>query len=260
MKLIQIAIVAYVISYVFTVSCVSTNYCMGCHATTANQCVSCFNWGTGSVGARALNSSASPANCQTALHAAVKVSDTKVYSGSITTAGTAAVGNVALCKKDFKNWVASSSSLTCSDTAITMGVTCSKISDCETTTCFDTASGTDSVACTMCKKGKSGSTYDSTNSQGSTNCTSYSGIANCDYFMMTGASTHTCYACKSKYAVANNDASCVSYTTDSNCRKLQSGNVNCRECWDAYYWNTNKCKLYGSVIIAGILSVLAFVM
>ena len=36
-------------------SCIADNMCMACNSSTANKCDTCFNWGSGSKLARALN-------------------------------------------------------------------------------------------------------------------------------------------------------------------------------------------------------------
>merc|ERR1711967_55180 len=101
---------------------------MGCNATTS-VCDSCFNWGSGSVGARLLANN----NCQTALPAAVKTADTKYYSGLMTSTTTKGLEDSAVCTQDYKNFVENGSTVTCSKTAITLdSVTVSKVKDCQT--------------------------------------------------------------------------------------------------------------------------------
>lgn len=238
-------------------TCAAANYCMGCDATTADKCVSCFNWGDGgSVGPRALNTTNN--NCQTAITSTYKVANCKIYpGGQVTTQSARSVGDCSLCTKKYKTWVASSSTLACTDTAITLtSATCAVVTNCEQTVCYDTT-GTDTVACSMCKKGYSGASWEATNSSGSASCSSGNTITNCEMQYQTGASTNACYYCKSKYAVANDSASCVSYTTDSNCQHLQSGNTECRTCWYSYYWSATKCKLAAGILATGMMAVLS---
>jgi len=71
-----------------SVSCTAANYCMACSSSTTDACTSCFNWGSGKIGAKALNSTS--ANCQTAL--SLTVTDAKFYSGSTTTTDALATG------------------------------------------------------------------------------------------------------------------------------------------------------------------------
>jgi len=251
MKLIIAVVFALTAQYCFSVSCVKTNYCKGCDASVANKCTSCFNWGSGKVGARGHNTGVTPNDCKTALH--LKVTDTKDYSGStLTTANNNTISSVSRCKKDYKNWVAASNTLTCSKTATTISPAASKISNCQTTVVNDTNGGTDEFGCFYCNKGYAQSgTYKSA-SVGSSACAKYSGIANCDYIYKTGASTYACAGCKSKYSISNAGNTCVSYTTDKNCWQLQSGNATCRNCWSAYYWDTSKCKLAAKIVAAGL--------
>merc|ERR1712072_276710 len=149
------------------------------------------------------------------------------------------------------------SALTCSDTAIALNnVSTSKVKNCQTTVVYNSTSGTDGYGCYWCdkKKAPSGTWYTGNGSVGSPACSDYSGIANCDYPFKTASNTYNCLACKSKYAVANNNLSCVSFTADSNCRHLQSNNTTCYGCWAAYYWDNTKCKLAAKVILAGIMA------
>jgi len=253
MKLIIAIVFALAATHVYSVSCVKTNYCMGCHASIVNQCIACFNWGSGKVGARALNTTANPNHCQTALAAGLKVTDTKDYSGGTSAAsGTVNnMGSVLRCKKTYQNFVNSSNTLTCSKTAITISPAASKVKNCQTTRVYDGT--TDNFGCMYCKKkyAQSG-TYYSNGSVGSSACAKYSGVANCDYIYKSAASTYACAGCKSKYAIASGNATCVSYTADKNCWRLQSGNTTCETCWSAYYWDTSKCKLAAKIVMAGL--------
>lgn len=268
MKLIlAIAVLAIAVNVAQSaVTCAATSYCMGCSSTASTGCLSCFNWGSGKVGARKL-SSASPYTCVTAL--SVKTTDCKVYSGSATYSGTS--GSCALCKG--KTWLnkavstASVSTHTCSNTAIntTTCTSASKITNCEQMVCQDYAAtgSTDFSKCGMCKKGYWG-TVDATTMLFST-CTN-SGTApvtNCDAYTIRSSTLAGCYYCKSNFAVKYADMSCHAYTTDKNCRALQSDNTNCMTCWDAYYWNATVCKLNAKVVSAVMivaLSVLSFLM
>lgn len=260
MKFIVSAIVlSLVYASVMSVSCIATNYCMGCHATTANECVSCFNWGTGTVGARALNTTPTPSNCQTAIVAAYKTANAQEYIGTNQTSqSTTSVTDVRLCRKDFKNFTQTGTVLACSDTAITLtSVTAVKIDNCHTVVAYDSTSGTDDFGCQHCDKkyGNSGAWSATSDSIGSRSCAKYSGIANCDYPFKTNSTTWACRYCKSKYAVSNAGNTCTSYTADSNCAALQSGNTTCRTCWSAYYWDASKCKLAAQILIAGAMAV-----
>jgi len=89
----------------------------------------------------------------------------------------------------------------------------------------------------MCDKGYVGLTWDSVNNAGSTICSKASPIDNCDYAYQVSSSSTVCYACKSDYAVTNNDTECISYSAMSGCRKLQTDNTNCWYCWHSYYWD-----------------------
>jgi len=160
------------------------------------------------------------------------------------------------CTKKFKTWVNASTTLACTDTALTLtGATCAEISNCEQTLCYDGT--TDTVACGVCKKNYYGSTWEAVNGSGSAACTATPTITNCEQQFQSSATVNKCYTCKSNFAVANDELSCVAYTTDSNCRSLQTGNAACRNCWHAYYWNATVCKLAAKILAVGLLALAA---
>merc|ERR1712159_651908 len=105
---------------------------MGCHASTANVCLSCFNWGSGSVGARALASNTCANKLSTTL-----VTDCKYYSG--TNGGTTqTANNCSICKKDYMNINSATPTVACSNTASNTTTCTGKISNCEQTVCLTT--------------------------------------------------------------------------------------------------------------------------
>merc|ERR1711976_1021342 len=73
----------------YTMSCLESMYCMGCSAT--NVCSSCFNWGSGSVGARSLASN----TCTTKL--TKTTTDAQNYNGTHTNSSNWAWSAV-ICK------------------------------------------------------------------------------------------------------------------------------------------------------------------
>jgi len=100
----------------------------------------------------------------------------------------------------------------------------------------------------MCKKNYVGLTWDSINNSGSATCLKAEVIGNCEFHIQTSASVTKCYSCKSNYAVAYNELSCVSYSTDKNCRQVNSDNSSCWYCWHSYYWDSTKCKLNSNIL------------
>jgi len=80
-----------------TPSCAASGYCMGCHASTANTCTACFNWGSGKVKARALASN----TCANQL-STTAITDCKYYSGT-NGGSTQTVDNCQMCNKDWLN-------------------------------------------------------------------------------------------------------------------------------------------------------------
>merc|ERR1712048_1492458 len=124
MKLATVLVAIMAIQYVFTAqgTPAATSYCMG-NVDNATTCSSCFNWGSGTIGARQL----ATGSCATAV--ANKVTDCKYYAGAISgTMKTA--GDCMMCNK--KTWLniqdhstPASIVIGCSDTAIDT-TTCSK--------------------------------------------------------------------------------------------------------------------------------------
>jgi len=259
MKLIALfAIIGLIALIKTTPTCVATNYCMSCDSTTANKCMTCFNWGSGKVGARAYNSSSY--HCTTTL--TLTTANTMFYSGSITTTTTNSAGtgynNVWQCKKTYLNYTGSSGVSACSDTA--SPTTCTKISNCEQSKCHTTSGGTTTSGCVRCKRNY-GATITSSTPAGATACSGSVNITNCEYEAgIYGGSTTAryCYSCKSKYATNNAMGACTSYTTDSNCRQLQTDGTNCYTCWHSYYWNATKCKLAANLLSFVLIGLAAF--
>jgi|ERR1712232_828559 len=116
-------------------SCESGHYCMACSATTANHCDACFNWGTGSVKARALEAN----TCQGAL-STTAVTDCKYYSGT-NDGKTQTADNCSVCNsKNYLNIITTTTvegknttktvTLTCSDTSATAATCSSPVSNC----------------------------------------------------------------------------------------------------------------------------------
>jgi len=240
-----IVLIAMIASAMSAPSCQATDYCMGCHMTTANSCTSCFNWGSGKVGARSLTTTNNLNNCITALPSALTTANCQVYSGSAaSTATTKGSSNCTWCKKKYLTYTVTGTTEVCTDTATTG---CTAVSNAEFTKCYV---GTTTVAgASVCSKGYYGS--GTVNNAGYPTCTKAS-LANCDWAF----NSTNCIFCKSNYAVSSTGA-CAAYTTDSNCRALHTDST-CSTCWNAYYWNVTTCKLAASLMSAGALLFAAF--
>ena len=223
---------------------------MACNMSTANACDACFNWGSGSVKARALISSA----CTTVMSTTL-ITDCKYYSGS-NNGTTQTITNCQVCNKDFLNVNANTTTVTCSNTAANTTTCTGKVSDCDQTTCYTADGTTYTLACKLCGKNKAGSGTATANA-GYAACAG-TALTNCEYHYYNG-SAQACYSCKSNYAVASTTTSCTAFTTDSNCRQLNSAGT-CHYCWHAYYWNTSTCKLtaFVSIMSTAALAVLAY--
>ena len=146
--------------------------------------------------------------------------------------------------KKYLNWQNDIKVGKCSDVPATG---CSKVNNCLTVVCY-TSSNVTTYGCRMCNKNFYGTSFDATNSTGSTTCVKGNSIANCDFIRQTGTSTWACYSCATNYAVAYSELACVSYGNDSNCRRLSSGNSTCYYCWHSYFWDSSVCKLKSNFI------------
>jgi hypothetical protein len=225
------------------VYCTSTNYCMACNLTTRNSCDACFNWGAGEIKARALNAASTPPNCQTTL--TLRTDNCKFYKGTtITTATTRTVDNCVLCQNDVLHWTQYDNTPKC----VKEVPGCDKVKNCLTTVCFNSTTGNSTTGCRMCKKGYVGLTWDSVNGAGSSVCKKVTMIANCDFHLQQSSSVQLCYSCASNYSVSSDALTCISFTTISDCRTLQAGNVDCHYCWHSYFWDGELCKLTGNLI------------
>lgn len=236
------------ISFVATTpSCAASGYCMGCAMSTADSCTACFNWGSGSVGARALASNACANKLTT-----TAITDCKFYSG-VNGGSTQTINNCSMCNKDFLNMNNNGTpTVTCSDTAANTTTCTGKVSNCDQTSCYTADGSSYTLACYMCSKGYTG-TGTATENAGYASCTQTGIISNCEYHYLSGASTQACYSCASGYAVASTGTTCSAYTTDSNCRMLHSDGT-CSNCWHAYYWNVSTCKLRAMVTVLSTIS------
>merc|ERR1711937_130865 len=240
-----IVLIAMIASAMSAPSCQATDYCMGCHMTTANSCTSCFNWGSGKVGARSATTTNNLTNCITALPSALVTANCKTYSGAaLSTATTKGSTNCSWCSKKYLTYTVTGTTEVCTDTATTG---CTAVSNSEFTKCYV---GTTTVAgVQLCSKGYYGT--GTVNNAGYPTCTKAS-LANCDW----AYDATTCIFCKSNYAVSSTGA-CAAFTTDSNCRVLHTDST-CSTCWNAYYWNVTTFKLGASLISAGALLLAAF--
>jgi hypothetical protein len=244
--------------------CDKMNYCMACSLTTVNQCEACFNWPGGTETLKYLDTSTTPVDCQETL-IYLLVDECKFYDGlSAINQAARTINTCTLCKKDFLRWQAVGAMAICTDWA---PIKCKKVPNCMTTVCFDgvtedTTPGTYSQGCRMCDKGYSGDTWDTANNAGSATCVKKSVITNCDFSMQQSSTVHHCYSCATNYVVTVAGTSCMSFTTDPNCRRMNTGDVFCHYCWHSYFWENKLCVLSGgflrvSMILIAIAGVIA---
>lgn len=231
-------------------TCAATSNCMGCTESGTDSCTACFNWGSGTKGARQLATT----SCATAV--ANTVADCKYYNGGIT--ATKAASDCLMCNgKDWLNLtMAGTIAVACSNTAGNATTCAATVANCDQSVCsLANSSGTTySKLCGSCSKGYKGS---GTAVSGMyPTCTTSGIITNCDLH----AGSSNCYTCASGYAVVTAQTSCTAFTADSNCRKLGTGDTFCQECWAGYYFTATVCTLgaYVMIMSAMTLAVLAF--
>merc|ERR1711862_118115 len=240
-------------------TCLKAKLCNACKNDTpsaTSACDACYNWGSGTVGAKQLNG----VLCSTAVANTVK--DCKYYNTQITS--TKAINDCAVC--DGKTWLnitdhatAASIVITCSDTASVPASCSASVSNCKQRMCVTSSTGTSGYGCRQCDEGYTGSgtaLVGLNNVVRYSSCTKTGAITNCNYHMVNNSAN--CYTCNSDYAVAAAATSCTSFTTDSNCRQLSS--TWCHHCWHAYYFDNKKCILAAKLFaLTGIVvAVLAF--
>merc|ERR1711988_59338 len=104
------------------------------------------------------------------------------------------------------------------------------------------------LTCALCKSGKGHS---------AANLCAGTIMAGCDVTYWDTAMK--CYFPKSGFAVVFAETTTTAFTTDKNCKSLQNGSTTvCRNCWDAYYWNTTKCKLASQILAMGAIAIASF--
>jgi hypothetical protein len=223
------------------ISCDANIACMACSITTTDRCDACFNWSVGKTGPRVLN--VTKYDCKTRINDSVLAKDLSVqdcywYSGSTGYADLEKqITTCDICRRPVLYWTETAKDPICVDD---LESGCKAIDNCMTTVCHTPAVGATTAGCRMCVKNFKGSTFDTVNATGAATCTVGTPILNCEFSRLT-ADGHVCYGCATGYSVASTEASCVSYTTISNCRMMQSGNKTCHYCWHSYHWDGGFC-------------------
>jgi len=190
------------------------------------------------------------------------VANCKYYKDTI--ASTKSIGDCTECNK--KTWLniednatAANIKITCTDLAIDVSTCAAKVDNCEQSFCYKGTTGTFAKGCAKCASGYKGSGV-LTNGVGYNLCVNTAIITNCDIADPTDNTK--CKVCKSGYAVASaNNKTCEAFNTDSNCRKLGSGNW-CTECKDGYIFDGQTCVLSSSVMLFSttVFAIMAFFM
>jgi hypothetical protein len=220
-----------------TPACAPANKCMSCDETNVTRCLSCFNFGLGTVLARFLSA-------HRCTDRATTITDCKYLSPDLTTAATnISTGCFKCINSDLAvifNSQKTPDTIHCKE----LPTGCNAIVDCEQMHCETTDGENYTSKCLLCARGKGAFVAGGVTTQ----CNSAM-MNNCDY--MTGLK---CYWPSFGYAVDFEGTATVSYTTDSNCKALQqTTRTNCRICWDGYYWDTSMCKLRSGIMAVGLL-------
>lgn len=230
-------------------------FCMGCYQSYEDECSSCFNWGSGKIQARTMQSYI----CADILSLSLQVKDCKYYSGGLSTGATQTADNCQVCNKTWLNWTVHGATAACSNNPV--ATKCLEIKNCSQNVCYKNADNSYFAGCRMCDEGYHGT--GTRNMAGAPECikiVTHEGVTpvactsykNCERYMESSTCT-SCASCKAGYAVASDKLSCKAYTEDPNCNRLYSTFPNwCEVCWNGYYWDTSVCKLKSLFVLFNI--------
>lgn len=270
-------ITIFLIIALFTIAhaepaCDLDSLCMGCDASTADKCTACYNGTNSTYEARYLKDNA----CANKLTA---ITDCEYYfpnntSGTISsstelhppcwkcgnskhlTCTNAVDTNYAGTNAAAVNADTPCTSWTCESTAVTNAA----ITNCGTTlSIVSTTNAGDAMVCLITAAGYA---HNATVTAPGTGVAAdqFGTMTNCSTTIATwgtGATdaTITCHDAAANYAVKSDGSAGVSYTTDTNCRKLLADDTNCGTCTDGYWFGGAKCYMKSSMIF---LSAIAF--
>jgi len=243
-------------SFVITApSCAKTAYCMGCSATTADACTSCYNKGDhATLKPKAFASNA----CANDLTTTGLVTGCGVYSG--TSAGTA-IGARDCGKCTTAAHIMNITSASGVDTAVACEAAathadCVAKENCTQQGCHSNGgSGEDldyTALCMMCNSGYMGTALTNITGLGVATCIEIT-LENCLLSVVDAAKANLCYTCATGYAVASGLTTCLAYTADTNCRVLSTA-TECGECLSGYWFNGSKCSLTALVSVLSTMS------
>jgi len=224
------------------------------------QCASCFGWNTDP---RAQNVSATSNNCITKL--TNTIAECETYIGFLYNTNTTSYpgnGTCFICKKSYYNWahttVAGLVTAACSSSK---GTGCTgTIDNAVQTVCvnnIDTlTNGTfSSQFAHACNKGYLPVENDIWD-QGCLKCVSGTvNVPNCRWLGNGGSqfTAASCFGCNKNFGL-NGSSQCVGYTTDENCRGVNTQDEGCIKCWYAYYFSGTTCTLYSQLLLLQFIS------
>ena len=198
-----------------------------------------------------MDASASPQDCKKPL--TLIVSECQYYKGDMLSNSTVrTIESCWNCRYPYLKWFDGTKIESCYEKA---PIGCEAIKNCQTTICFE-KNDAYTVGCRLCEPNYSGAGFDTINSAGASSCVASNVITNCEVSWKPTSTTWKCYSCAASYAVTNGQLTCMTFTSDSNCRVMDNTNTACWSCWHAYYWDNNACKL-GAMLTKSMLAGLA---
>jgi len=235
--------------------------------TSSTLCTKCFAWNTD---ARAIDYTATANNCATKLTNGV--TDCEFYFTETSNTNSLLFPTASTCmrcKKTYANYIRASASgiatLTCSSSK---GSGCTgTVENSLQTACIARWSTVDnalvSSQCAFtCNEGYIPAENDVWD-YGFLKCVKGTPpTPNCRWLMFSTNqwSTPLCQGCTKNFARISNYA-CVGYTTDENCKDVNTADEGCIQCWFAYYFSGTTCTLYSQFLVLQficLLGLLAF--
>jgi len=210
-----------------------------------------------------LDSTATSSNCSTKL--TNTITDCEFYSGTLYNSNTTSYPNrytCLKCKKSYyimeKTTSTANVSASCSSSK---GTGCTgTIDNSLQTVCYNYYDSTNSATfssqfANICKNGYLPVENDIWD-LGALKCVKGTpNIANCRYLYSTGKQNVAagCSGCNKNFSKSSYGY-CVGYTTDENCREVNSSDEGCVKCWFAYYFSGTTCTLYSQLLLLQFIS------
>jgi hypothetical protein len=251
-------------------NCSSDGYCMGCDNAVADKCTDCYNGVVSTIEPRYLSNN----NCASKIN---KMADCTIYDHTLTSADIATTGTALVPRPGC--WACGNSKVLTATVGGTFGtanayqgndaitaLACeADVADAALANCtsrlylLKQASDT-ANSHPLCLITAAGKCFKDDVDTAPTAASCTASFANCsntivNYTNAAADATAECHDPVAEYAVKSDKASAVSFTTDANCRRLQTDNTNCALCKDGAWFHGAKCYMKGGLIF---LSAVAF--